>query len=241
MNQAQAALALRYRPGADVLIGDVDLTPVIGPPGPADLLAEQPDADCAIVWQRPSGGPLAGRELLASFHVVHAQARWDEGAVPLLPESVIEQARTLMVSAGQALRGEMSTVARVTARAESRTAMAVDDLERPYVLSTSAAFGPADPAEVSDALRRLAGQLPDSPAGTRVGGALHELAHVLTRANGLPAPGASATARATLARLPLPRHAFLTLVRALTDVDDPTQWPEVTRGLDSVFPALRIR
>jgi len=238
MNRSQAWLVLRYRPSADVLTGDIDLTPVLGSPGPADLLAEQPDADCTLVWQRPSTGLLAGRELLASFQVVHAQSRWDEGALPPLPEGVVEQARAFMASAAQALRSEMDGVARITARAESRVSLSIHGLERPPPRPHAGA-GPTDPASVSEALRHLSGLLPDSPAGARVASALQELAHVLAHAEGLPAPGASATARATLARLPLPRHAFLTLVRALTDVDDPAQWPEVIRSLDSVTPAVR--
>lgn len=114
-----ARVTLRYRPGADVLTGTVDL----GEAGGADApeIVEVPDADTQLVWR--SG-------VLSSFQLVFAAARTGQGALPV-PAALWPAIDTLIVTAMHALNDVTDVGARMRARAEATCEVPVEELTGP--------------------------------------------------------------------------------------------------------------
>jgi len=227
MTDDTVRVELRYRPGPDVLSGEVALLPL----GDSAAVTESPDADSSFVW---SGG-----RYLSSFQLVHASSRLanDDACAPL-PICLVPVARQLVTAALEALAEHDSPMARLRARAQSTTNLPLSALQRAVVVRSAAPV--ADAAitlALSTSLARLSAAIHQQvPADEqrarhtdRFSQLLLELA--VTVAHGAvgtapgTAPGTSAATRAALAdTLPLTGPQQQALRDALRELDDPQSW-----------------
>jgi hypothetical protein len=212
-------LHLRYRPGADILLGSISLD-MLTADAPSH---EQPDADTSYTWT-----PLIdGIEVLTGFQVVHAASRLFSGSPQQLPTAVATHARRL-IRVAQADTAHVDAMAALTACHDSHHTLTLRQLRR----TASATYIPDawtmpshHHTEVSVALDFIADQL-DHLEGrqrtTSVGWALREVSRS-TRTQ-LPAPGAIAAAREAVRRQPdldpSIRHGVLA---ALASASDPAR------------------
>ena len=97
MSNRTARISLRYRPGADVLSGQIDLGN-LGELGTGRTVTESPDADSTMAWASTPDDPDGALAYLASFHFVHVSARLQQGALPL-PDELAPTVRTLINTA----------------------------------------------------------------------------------------------------------------------------------------------
>ncbi len=119
MSNHTARISLRYRPGADVLSGQIDL----GELGAARTVTESADADSTMAWASTPDDPNdpdGAAAYLASFHLVHVSARLQQGALPL-PAGLAPTVRTLIDTALESIADVESPLAKVRARAETST------------------------------------------------------------------------------------------------------------------------
>ena len=79
MSSHIARVSLRYRPGADVLSGEIDLRAL----GVDHSETESPDADSTMLWSSAPDDSGESAEYLASFQFVHASSRLAEHTLPL--------------------------------------------------------------------------------------------------------------------------------------------------------------
>jgi hypothetical protein len=246
-------VALRYRPGPDVLTATVDLSVLAdldGRPGdeviPLSVEIETPDADCTVQW-----ADMGEAEWLKGFSVVHAAARLRSGRLPAsLPPAFVELlAATLpnvIATAREAVAHTDSPVARITALAESQLDVPIYWLMRKGVLDSSAR--PDLVAPVSDSLRRLAQAVHDrSPVDDELEAVrtdhlsrlLGELSSTLATSHGTPAPGTSAATReAVRGGVPLTIGEQHQLEQALDELADPARWNEARTSIERLADAL---
>lgn len=175
MTAPHALVRMRYRPSADVLVGQVELRDAdpqpLGTPGELDAgeLAVEPtarpahveqlDADTSLTWRTPEHGPCAGRWVLQGFQVVGVGARLGQGRSPLevfLSERLTRTALELITSATSAA-ASLAAGDRVRARAEAEVEVPVAELVRPQgaphlpvEARSSVALSASTPPEVAD-------------------------------------------------------------------------------------------
>jgi hypothetical protein len=210
---------LRYRPGADILLGSISLD-MLTADAPSH---EQPDADTSFTWS-----PLIdGIEVLTSFQLVHAAARLAGSSPEQLPTAVATFARRL-IRVAQADANRLSPIEALAVSHDSHHPLTLRQLRRTAAIThvPDAWTMPSHHhAEVSVALDFIADQL-DHLDGRQqsspVGWALREVSRS-TRTQ-LPAPGAIAAARRAVRQQPgldaSVRHGVLA---ALASASDPTR------------------
>jgi hypothetical protein len=244
MSSHIARVSLRYRPGADVLSGQVDLRDLR-----ADhLVTESPDADSTMVWSSASDGDSV--QYLTSFQFVHASARLDSESLPL-PAGLTATVRTLVETAHQSIAEVDDPLAKVRARAEASTELALDALRRgewPERPPGRRRLEPQQVADISSSLARLADAVqrrvpvdnePEAIHTEQLSRILYELSSTISNGNGSPAPGTSAATRAAINEdIPLTISEQRVLEQALDDLDDPVLWHQVPQSLDQLSVAL---
>jgi hypothetical protein len=225
---------MRYRPVGDVLMGSVS-----SDVPPEKRHREEIDADTFVEWAPRHDG---SRQLVG-FEVLHARSRTDEfHRISALPESVSEPAARLV----------SATVTDTSESLESAVQHAADStvevrLGALLLDNTS----PVERGEADDALalalsfRGLAETLASLPGGAdrartqKLLSALAELAATLRTADGLPAPGATAAARASVrGGLPLTDGERSTLTELLTMADFPRAWIETDQRVRAFTAGL---
>ena len=228
MTATTARVRLRYRPSADVLTGELHL------PHSADapVVTEQPDGDATMHWSVD----VDGRHFLSSFHLVHASARANAGAL-LLPIPLESRVLLLMNTARSALDDVGDATARLRAKAEADFTVAVESVERSLVPSRvvrSPLGRPPEAATVSDELWRVATTVgiravgdnhPEAAHTQHFSRLLKELSSTIDAGCGRTAPGTSSAARAAMrdgVRMTVDERDRLE--RALTALDDSSSW-----------------
>lgn len=246
-----AQVSLRYRPGADVLLGVVSYGDDVTHESAAETV-ERPDADTRLVWRIPSAGSFAGETLLTSFEVIHARARWDIDELAVLPRALAVAGYSTMAEGTAAYSRLETSIDRLRYRTEHTLEFPVRALRPPargvradspdLAGSHRNALGVARALErLADALRRTTA--PDPVAHQRITRfclLADELGGVLADAKTpIAAPNTSAALRAELrGGLPLARSERAVLRDALMQIDSPAQWPQVAAQLLRVAGAL---
>jgi hypothetical protein len=246
MSSHNARVSLRYRPGADVLSGQIDL----GEFGAGHTVTESPDADSTMVWATAPGDPDGAVEYLASFQFVHASARLDQDTLPLAAGLTVT-VRTLVETARETIAEVDNPLAKVRARAETSTELALDSLRRSEWPERPPGRLRADgrqTADVSSSLARLAdavhqrGPVDNEPEAIRtdqLSRLLRELSSTISYGQGRTAPGTSAaTLAAVRGGIPLTIGEQRVLEEALGDLDDPVLWHQVPQSLDQLSASL---
>ena len=247
MSHPIARVSLRYRPGADVLSSQVDLREVR-----ADhAITESPDADSTIVWSSASHGDSV--QYLTSFQFVHASARLDRDTLPL-PAGLTATVRTLMQTAHESIAEVDNPLAKVRARAEASTELALDALRRsewPERPPGRRRVEPERATDISRSLARLADAVqrrvpldnePEAIQTEQLSRILYELSSTISNGNGGTAPGTSAATRAAInEHIPLTISEQRVLEQALDDLDDPVSWHRVPQSLDQLSLVLERR
>lgn len=226
---------LRYRPGPDVLTGQLHL------PGAesAPLTSLDPDADTMLEWaQLPDGLHLS------SFHVIHAAARLEHGDLPL-PESLAHTVRRLVGAAQQAIAGVTDPAARISSHASASASVPLDSLHAdrlPTPPRVAARDAPVA-AELATRLRRVADAVrtwgPESDSNDaahndELTSLLRELSSTIGSSDGLTAPGTRAAVQRALERSRhLPDERYQLLARGLHDLDDQRLWQRALESFDA--------
>lgn len=242
MSTPSARLSLRYRPGSDVLSGEIDLGP-----REAELVSHSPDTDSSIVWSRSADSLESRDDLLSSFRLVHASARWKTDSLHLLPTAVGDLARDLMSSGSLYSVADSSSLDRVRAQWKRTAELPHEALRRrpPASDTPSGTVGEAGP--LATALVRLADSVGERSSYTErealrsdhLTHALRELASVIASGEGKPAPGTSAAARSAVrGGIPLTVNEQRKLRNALVLIDTPSNWATVRDDIDQVSSAL---
>jgi hypothetical protein len=236
-----------------VLSGDIEL----GMFAAGQPVHHLPDADTQLEWQ-----PLIeGGEVLVSFRLVHASLLLSPARSGDLPAAVVTAARRLIAAASSS-PAPHSIAERLRLTIDATVDLPLARLRRSLPTHAPAEwlFPPGRPAPLATALAHLADALGDvgdrhqrhwlasldeaPPAGLLAVQHLirltRELASVLGRAHGRPAPGTSAAVRAAL-RPTLPLHPSVVqhLSSLLADIDHVERWPSVVAGVDEVREALQ--
>jgi len=252
-----AQVSLRYRPGADVLLGVVTYGDDVTHESAAETV-ERPDADTRLVWRIPSAGSFAGETLLTSFEVIHARARWDVDELAVLPRALAVAGYSTMAEGATAYSRLETSVDRLRYRTEHTLELPVRALRHPrseitentsYRYASRTAGSHQDALGVARALERLAGALrrtepPVDPVAqqrlVRFCLLADELAGAVANADTpMAAPATSAALRAELrGGLPLARSERAALRAALADIDDPQRWSSVAEQLLRAARAL---
>ena len=217
-----------------------------------DEVVDRLDANTRLTWHVPRSGPLAGKAVLQSFEIVHAQARWELDELSMLPPAVAAASFSAIAEA-TATYGTLETVAeRIRCRIEHTLKFPAASLlrsgTRPVAHESGtfrAALGVARALEqLSSVLRTTQRSDGDAIATERLirfCSLAEELGAVLADGDDppLPAPGTSAALRAELrGGLPLGRSERNALRAALTDVDHAGKWDDVTQQLLQLITAL---
>lgn len=246
--QGSAVLALRYRPMEDILFAQLDLT---GLGDDTPLLAavgnevEQIDADCAVSW-----ATIGPRRVLRSVQVIGPAARLRQGRFPTLPAAVTEAAQALIE---QSMRsGGTSTSS--TFPISLSVMLSLDELSAPADHSVEVSARVPTPLAATRSLCAALLHLASAIAGEvdtaardhdvddvddllparRFVTAVQELAGVIAERR-RPAPGLAArVVELVRGGLPLSTSERTLLRQALTDIDQPTTWRAVARGLDAL-------
>lgn len=247
--QGSAVLALRYRPMDDILFAQLDLTGL----GDDTLLltavgneVEQIDADCAVSWVT-----IGTRRVLRSVQVIGPSARLRQGRFPTLPAAVTEAAQALiersMGSGGTSSTSpislsvmlsldELSSPADHSVEASARVPAplaATRSLCAALLHLASAIAGEVDTA-ARDHVVDVVDDVDDLLPARRFVTAVQELAGVIAE-HRRPAPGLAArVVELVRGGLPLSTSERTLLRQALTDIDQPTTWRAVARGLDAL-------
>ena len=248
--QGSAVLALRYRPIEDILFAQLDLT---GLGEDAHLVVaegdetEQIDADCAVRW-----ATVGTRRVLRSVQVIGSAARLRQGRFPTLPVAVTEAAQALVE---RSMRSGGTSTSPITSPINISVMISLDDLSAPADHSVEVSASALAPVAASHSLcaallhlaSAIAGEVDttaydhdvaDLVPARRFVMAAQELAGVIAE-HRRPAPGLAARA-VELVRggLPLSTSERTLLRQALTDIDQPTTWRAVARGLDALAHAI---
>lgn len=250
-------LDVRYRPSADVLMGQVAhrTTDVAG----EAVQRDTPDADTTLEWVRRPDGVRH----LVGFQVLFAAARAAEGRLsPSLPDGLDAQLVPVvrsLASPGRApdplLRSEVEL--EVPAADLELPSDLLGDLERRSEASVGRHFmvtlssatphttGRASPDAVGAALDELAAvidavpEADEVPTG-RLVGTLDSLGETIATSGGLTAPGCSAAARVALrGGTPLTAGERRTLAHLLHQLDDHDQWASAIAGLRQLTTRLQ--
>ena len=245
MSSHPAPVTLRYRPGADVLSGQIHL----GEVGDHTLVTDTPDADTSVVWAASADGTPAGH-LLHSFHLVFAAARFAEGRLPL-PAALQPVVESLITTAQHALHEVDDPVARARATATANTTLPLSQLHRSALpaLTTPEVVAPSDEAAaLSRSLRRVADTVhtrvplrsPDDAASAdHLAQLLRELGSTLRHPRGLAAPGTTAAAAAAVRATPtLTEHERHQFHDALEQLLAPVHWPTAEVSFRSLLTSL---
>lgn len=242
MSSTTARVLLRYRPGADVLSGELQLDHLTDAP----VVTDRPDGDATFRWSVD----VDGRQFLSSFHLVHASARCNNGAL-LLPVPLESRVLLLMNTARSALDTVTDPLARTRARADADFRIPVECVERslvPVAPMRSRRGRPPDAAAVSHELQRLAETVEVRAVGDSAPEAantqhfirlLKELSSTLDLGDGRTAPGTSSATRAAMVR-----GVHLSVVerdrlhRALVALDDPASWQRSLLDLHDLAEAM---
>jgi hypothetical protein len=249
--QGSAVLALRYRPMDDILFAQLDLTGL----GDDTLLlaavgdeVEQIDADCAVSW-----ATIGTRRVLRSVQVIGPAARLRQGRFPTLPAAVTEAAQALI----ERSMGSGGSSTSSTSPISLSVMLSLDELSSPADHSVEVSARVPAPLAAARSLCAALLHLASAIAGEvdtavrdrdvddvddvenllparRFVMAAQELAGVIAE-HRRPAPGLAARA-VELVRggLPLSTSERTLLRQALTDIDQPTTWRAVARGLDAL-------
>ena len=248
MSNRTARISLRYRPGADVLSGQIDLGN-LGELGAGRTVTESPDADSTMAWASTPDDPDGALAYLASFHFVHVSARLQQGALPL-PDELAPTVRTLIDTALESIAEVESPLAKVRARADTSTELALGSLRRgqwPERPPGGHQLDRRQAADVSISLSRLADavnqQTPDNQQEAlhtdHLSHLLRELSSTISHGNGRTAPGTTAATRAAVrGDIPLTIGEQRVLDQALDDLDDPMSWHRVSHSLDQLASEL---
>lgn len=238
-----ARVVLRYRPGADVLTGEVHaLASASAHRHDAPEVVEAPDADTTLTWRD---------ELLVSFQLMFAAARTGQGPLPI-PPVLWPSADTLIVTALHAVDGVADLRARMRARGEATCEVPVEALLRPaHVEAAGSPHQLALARRTAERLSRSLSQLADAvhtrvPVDDEVE-ALHtdHLARLLRELSttlelhDTTAPGATAATRvAARAGEALAPAELELLETALSELDDPSEWVNAGEALDRLVSAI---
>ena len=104
-----AVVRLRYRPAADVLVGEVSWpAPAVG------MITDEPDADTRRVWSRTA----AGHQRLEEFLIIRAAERLAAGE-SVLPDALNEVLVDLLTSGLLELEGAKSSTDRMRVQGEA--------------------------------------------------------------------------------------------------------------------------
>lgn len=239
MTEQFVQVQLQYRPGPDVLAGQLHIRGAEA----ARRSEQSPDADTTFEWAHLPNG-----RHLVSFHVIHAAARLESGPLPL-PPSLHQSVQRLVQTAQQAISGATDPVARLTSRAAATATVPLPSVHVDRLPSPRAAARDAPAAEqLSLRLRRVADAVHSwSPAGDideaahndELTSLLRELSSTIGSSNGLTSPGARAAAQRALERSRhLPDERYELLARGLRDLDDRRSW---RRALESFEAATDER
>ena len=245
---SSARVQLRYRPGADVLSGRIDLgdLDVVGDGATVD---ESPDADTRVSWSAAHNVRGEVAHYVSSFQLVHAAARLREGDLPL-PVGLNATISSLIATALQSIEGVDNPISRVRAQAEANTEIALDELRR----TERPQRPPGDvpdrrrAARVSASLSQLAdtvqhrtqvGDELEALNTDRFSRLLRELSSTIEHGNGHTAPGTSAATRAAArAGVPFSDDELQLLQQALDELDKPQSWQHASRSLDQLVVSL---
>lgn len=225
--EASVLLELRYRPLGDVLLGEVAAVSAEGA-----SRTEAIDADVDLRWVDSGSG-----ETLTAFRVVHARSRWDRDPAGLPLGSILDLDR--FFARADRVAGD-SLASRARAVVTSRVVVPCGRLDRGAIATGNVGELPSSLdlvrsvlllADAIEHAARLADRH-DAVRTVRLLHALRELADVLRRLPGRPAPGATIGAlRLVSGGLPL-TTAERIAVRTLLDRSlDPTDWAEVSAEL----------
>ena len=184
-----------------------------------------------MVWSGTADGESV--QYLASFQFVHASTRLDENTLPL-PAALTATVRTLVETSHEAIAEVNDPLAKVRARAETSTELALDALRRsrwPERPPGRRRVEPEQVAENSSSLARLADAVqrrvpldnePEAIEAEQLSRILYELSSTISNSNGSTAPGTSAATRAAINEdIPLTISEQRVLEEALDDLDDP--------------------
>ncbi len=240
MTEHTVQVQLQYRPGPDVLAGQLHL------PGAEDAphTRQTPDADTVLEWAQLADGPH-----LSSFHIIHAAARLESGPLPL-PESLDRPVRRLLHAAQQAISGVTDPLTRVTSRAAASASVPLSGVHAHRLPAPPGAAARDAPmaAELALQLRHIADEVRTwSPAGDsneavhtdELTSLLRELSSTIGSSRGLTSPGTRAAVQRALERSRhLPDDRYELLARGLRDLDDQRSW---RRALESFEAATHQR
>ena len=235
---------LRYRPGPDVLSGEIDLRAA----GGEATSTESPDADSTFVWVAAHTNEVRSQvEYLSSFQLVHASARLaDHTAVTPLPAVIERAARELIATSLEALTFHNSTAARLRAKAESSAELPLESVQRAdsttrprvhsVVDSSAAPRLSTSLTRISEAVRRRVSTDDEAATATdHLSQLLLELSSTVSFRRGRAAPSTTAATRAAArGRAALTECERQALERAFRDLDDPASWHQVSESLDQL-------
>jgi hypothetical protein len=244
MSSSTARVALRYRPGADVLSGQIHL----GEVGDHTLVTDTPDADTSVVWATTVDGSPADH-LVHSFHLVFAAARFAEGRLPL-PAALQPVVESLITTAHHALHEVDDPLARARATATANTQLPLSQLRRSALPALGTVESPPghDAAAVSRSLQQVAdavqSRVPvpsadDDTTTDHLARLLRELGSTLHHRPGRTAPGTTAaTAAAARATSGLTDHELHQFHDALEQLLAPANWSAADHSLRSLLTSL---
>lgn len=237
MSEHNVQVQLHYRPGPDVLAGQLHL------PGADDapLTDHAPDADSSYQWAQLADGPH-----LASFTLIHAGARRDAGELPL-PESLDGAVQRLLHTARASISGVTDPLTRITSRATASVSVPLNSVRADRVTTPPSAAARDAPvaAELAHHLRRVADAVVTwSPAGDiheaahtdELTSLLRELSSTIDSSDGLTSPGTRAAAQRALERSRhLPDDRYQLLARGLRDLDDQGSWRRALESFEAAY------
>lgn len=234
MTEQFVQVQLQYRPGPDVLAGQLHILGAEAVP----RSEQTPDADTTFEWVHLDEGLH-----LTSFHIIQAAARLESGPLPL-PPVLHQSVQRLVNTAQQAISGTTDPVTRITSRAAATTTVPLSSVHIDRMPPPPAAARDAPAADqLSLRLRRVADAVHSwSPAGDideaahndELTSLLRELSSTIGSSNGLTAPGARAAALRALERSRhLPDGRYELLARGLADLDDQRSWRRAIEAFDA--------
>lgn len=226
---------MRYRPFGDVLRGQV------GSEVPAEKRhREELDADTVVEWVPDRHGVRH----LVGFEVLHARDRAaDFERIAGLPRSLAHSAARFVTDSVIEPETPLATAIAISADSTIEIPETALQMER---IPTSERGSEHDVRELAAIIEECAVCMRDlatnaDPAPTRaLVAALAELSSTLAAGGGLPAPGASAAARAAVrGGIPLTDSERKSLLVLLQDLDSPRRWAQTRQGLQTLLARLR--
>lgn len=255
MTEQLTQVQLRYRPGPDVLTGQLHL-----PGGEAARRSQlTPDADTMFEWAHLPDGPH-----LASFRIIHAAARLSAGRLPL-PTMLDHPVQRLLTSAQHAISGTTDPLERITTQASATVAVPLAGVHASQLAAAAppgtphtgpSHAGPShagppgraaprtpDTAELALRIRQAAdavhtwaaaGDTNEATHNDELTSLLRELSSTIGSSHGLAAPGARAAAQRALERSRhLPDQHYQLLASGLHDLDDRSSWQRALEAFEA--------